>query len=502
MSRTYAAAAFLLILCHHQLIPAQTRLPAVPPVRREFRAVWIATVNNIDWPSAPGLPAGQQRQELLRILDLARDMRLNAVILQVRPQCDALYPSRLEPWSEFLTGRMGEPPAPLYDPLAFAVAEAHARGLELHAWFNPYRALHPSAKGPVAASHISRTRPDIALPYGEHVWLDPGERAGRDHSLAVVLDVVRRYDIDGVHFDDYFYPYKEKDEAGREIPFPDERSWRSYVASGGRLGRDDWRRQNVDEFIRRTAAEVRRVKPRVKFGVSPFGIWRPGHPPQIKGFDAYSELYADSRKWLREGWVDYLSPQLYWPVGQEAQSYTALLDWWLAENVRGRHIWPGNAAYRVGGSQSFPAGEIVEQVRATRARLGATGNIFFSAKSLVQNLGGVSDLLKSGPYAEPALIPATPWLDRTPPRPPAISVASRAAGLLQVNWRPRGSEGAFRWVVRARQGARWRTEVLPAAARSYAFESAGRQTGEQLLVVVSAVDRSGNESRPAYRFVR
>ena len=489
-----------LCLCQPALPQRRATAPSPPPVRREFRALWIATVANIDWPSARGLPAEQQRQELLRILDFARGAGLNAIVLQVRPQCDAIYPSRLEPWSEYLSGRMGEPPAPLYDPLAFAVEQAHARGLELHAWFNPYRALHTSAARPAADSHVSRRRPDLALPYGKHVWLDPGEREGQDYSVSVVLDVVRRYDIDGVHFDDYFYPYKEKDEAGREIPFPDERSWRRYVAAGGRLARDDWRRSNVDQFIRRTAAEVKRVKPHVKFGVSPFGIWRPGHPPQVKGFDAYAELYADSLKWLREGWVDYLSPQLYWPIKPEAQSYTALLDWWLAQNVRRRHIWPGNAAYRVGSNPNYPATEIIEQVRATRARAGATGNIYFSAKSLTQNLGGLSDLLKTGPYAEPALVPATPWLDRTPPRAPAISAARREAGALSFNWRPRGRERAFLWVVRVREGSDWRTLVLPHASRSHRFEPAG--AAGPLLLAVSAVDRSGNESRPAFRVVR
>lgn len=492
------AAVFSLLLCVQHAALAQAQRPDVPPVRREFRAVWVATVSNIDWPSAPGIPAERQKQELLRILDLARDLRLNAVILQVRPQCDALYPSRLEPWSEYLTGRMGRPPEPFYDPLAFAVEQAHARGLELHAWFNPYRALHPSAARPPAATHISQARPDLAQPYGKHVWLDPGERAAQDHSLAVVLDVVRRYDIDGVHFDDYFYPYKEKDEAGREIPFPDGRSWQKYVASGGRLGRDDWRRRNVDEFVRRVAAEVRRAKPRVRFGISPFGIWRPGHPPQIKGLDAYAELYADSRKWLREGWVDYLAPQLYWPIEQEAQSYTALLNWWLAENVRRRHVWPGNAAYRVGSNPNFTAEEIIRQIGATREHASATGNIFFSAKSLLQNLGGVSELLKSGPYAEPALVPATPWLDRTPPRAPKVSARRRAAGALEITWSPRGRERAFVWVVRVREGADWRTEVLPADSRAYSSGAVKAHAARPALVAVSAVDRSGNESRPAF----
>ena len=208
---------------------ARTRLApgveAPPPVRREFRGVWVATVANIDWPSRPGLPADSQRAELVRMLDLAARMRMNAIVLQVRPAADALYPSELEPWSEYLTGAQGRPPEPLYDPLAFAVEEAHRRGLELHAWFNPYRARHPTAASPAAESHISRTHPEVVKEYGRYLWMDPGEPLVRERTLNVMLDVVRRYDVDGVHIDDYFYPYPERDSSGAVVPFPDDPSW-------------------------------------------------------------------------------------------------------------------------------------------------------------------------------------------------------------------------------------------------------------------------------------
>src|SRR5688500_11537583 len=234
-----------------------------PAVAREFRGAWVASVANIDWPSRPGLTSEQQQAELLALLDRAAQLRLNAVILQVRPAADALYASRLEPWSEYLTGEMGKAPVPFYDPLAFAVDEAHKRGLELHAWFNPFRARHASARSPVSADHVSRTRRTLVQQYGRSLWLDPGEPDARQYSLRVIMDVVRRYDIDGVHIDDYFYPYRERDGAGRIITFPDDPSWRRYRRSGGRLTRDDWRRRNVDLFVEAVYTAMKREKPLV-----------------------------------------------------------------------------------------------------------------------------------------------------------------------------------------------------------------------------------------------
>ncbi|MBK6459184.1 MAG: family 10 glycosylhydrolase [Gemmatimonadetes bacterium] len=326
-----------------------------PPLPREFRAVWVATVTNIDWPSRPGLPVDSQKTELLAILDLAAAVRLNAVIFQVRPGGDALYQSHLEPWSYFLTGQQGRAPQPMWDPLAFAVAEAHKRGMELHAWFNPYRAGHPrDTTGTKSPLHLSRTNPAVVHRYGPYTWMDPGEAVVRRKTIDVVVDVVRRYDVDGVHIDDYFYPYPERTRRGREIPFPDERSWRAYKAREGTLSRDDWRRQNVDQLVQELYTAIKRAKPWVKFGISPFGIWRPGYPESVRGFDAYDRLYADSRKWLNEGWVDYWTPQLYWKLGAPLQSYRDLLAWWRAENRLGRNLWPGNYTSRASARRSAP----------------------------------------------------------------------------------------------------------------------------------------------------
>ncbi|MBA3342356.1 MAG: family 10 glycosylhydrolase [Gemmatimonadaceae bacterium] len=403
-----------------------------PPVTREFRGIWVATVSNIDWPSRPGLTSWEQQAELIAILNRAVALRMNAIVLQVRPATDALYDSKLEPWSEYLSAQMGRPPEPYYDPLAFAVEESHKRGLELHAWFNPYRSRHPSAKSEIAATHLSNTRPEIVRAYGKHLWLDPGDPAVRSHSLRVIIDVVRRYDLDGIHIDDYFYPYKERDSAGVLIAFPDDASWARYERAGGKLPRDDWRRNNVDTFVRELYRATKKLKPWVKFGISPFGVWRPGYPEQIKGFDAYAELYADSKRWINEGWLDYFTPQLYWPIGREDLSYPVLLRWWISQNTKGRNIWPGNFTSRVGvpAPQGFTAQEILDQISATRMEPGASGNVHFSARALMQSRDSLVERLMAGPYAGPALVPASPWLDRIPPRAPRVAmrrdIATRA----------------------------------------------------------------------------
>lgn len=482
------------------LWPGAVQAPAppvsVPPVRREFRAAWVATVDNIDWPSKPGLPVETQKAELLAILDRAAQLRLNAVILQVRPACDALYASPREPWSEYLTGQMGQPPEPYYDPLAFAVEEAHRRGLELHAWFNPYRARHPSAKSPVADTHISRTRPDLVRTYGRFLWLDPGEPDVQAHSLAVILDVVRRYDVDGVHIDDYFYPYRERDAQGRVLDFPDEPRWQQYRTAGGRLSRDDWRRRNVDTFVEHMYRAVKAEKPWVKVGISPFGIYRPGYPEQIKGFDQYTELYADVRKWFVNGWLDYLAPQLYWPIEQREQSFAVLLHWWAGQNARGRHLWPGSYTSRVGEApgQGWPPEEIVYQIKVTRGLAGATGNVHFSMKALMQNRRGLADLLASGVYTEPALVPASPWLGREDLPAPGITMQTEGTGGQRLRWRlPEGRQARW-WLVRLKQGDRWETRILPGQATELLLGE--DVVGSHVQVVaVTGVDRYGNEGR-------
>ncbi len=487
-----------------------------PLVEREFRGVWVATVDNIDWPSRPGLPVDVQKRELRALLDRAASLRLNAIVFQVRPAADAMYKSTLEPWSYFLTGKQGRAPEPAYDPLAYAVDEAHKRSLELHAWFNPYRARFPTEKSTASAMHVSRQRPSVVKTYGKHLWMDPGEPWVRAHTTRVILDVVRRYDIDGVHIDDYFYPYPERTRRKREIAFPDAGSFKRYQASGGRERLDAWRRDNVNRLVDTLYREIKRTKAWVKFGVSPFGIWRPGYPESVRGFDAYDRLYADSRRWINEGWVDYLTPQLYWKLSAPLQGYGQLLAWWRGENSLARHIWAGTYANRVfgEGGSTWPASEIVEQVRLTRESATSPGNVHFSMKVFLRDSDSLVKRLAEGPYAHLALVPATPWLSSELPLPPAViwstnpdgvslnivSVDSPATGERVAG---SGSPSAASlpvtarsprwWTIRMYVSGGWRVAVVDARQHHVSLPSAS-DGAMPTRILVTAVDRVGNES--------
>ncbi len=466
--------------------------PDYPPaVSREFRAAWVATVANMDWPSRPGLPIEQQKAEILRILNRARDLNLNALVWQVRPMADAFYRSPYEPWSHYLSGASGRDPG--YDPLEFVVQEAHARNIEIHAWFNPYRA-GVTSKTDYSATHVSRAHPDMVRRYGKWLWMDPGDKRVRDYAVRVARDVVKRYDIDGVHLDDYFYPYGEKDAAGNVIPFPDSQTYGKYLQGGGKLALADWRRENVNTLVRELNAAIKSEKPWVKFGISPFGIWRPGNPRGIQGMDPYEELYADARLWWREGWVDYLSPQLYWKIAPPAQSYPALLNWWAGENRQHRHLWPGHFASKV-ESRAFSSQEIIEQIALTRARPDSDGDILFSMRTLLSNPDQLSDKLKKM-YHNPALVPASPWLGAKAPEVPVfggtLDVAGRA---LRLRWKNRDDQkNIAQWAVQLCVGGNWSTLIFPGARVGSNVWIDPNKLPD--FVALTAVDRVGNQSAP------
>ncbi|MFT3742771.1 MAG: family 10 glycosylhydrolase [Pyrinomonadaceae bacterium] len=476
-----------------------TNAQPLPEIDREFRAVWVATVDNIDFPTRRDLSIDQQKAELIAILDLAKKLRLNAVVFQVRPMADAVYKSKLEPWSEFLTGQMGRGQA--FDPLEFLIAESHKRGILVHAWFNPYRARHPSSKT-MSDDHVSKTHPSMVRQYGQSMWLDPTDDDAKAHSLRVIADVVRRYDIDAVHFDDYFYPYAETDAAGKRIDFPDQANYDAYVKSkqgfmpsslfypGNPLSRDDWRRWHVNQFIESVGREIKRIKPEIVYGVSPFGVWQPIPEKGIAGFNAYAELYADARKWLQDGTVDYLAPQLYWETARKGLSFPVLLDWWKSQNVKKRHIWPGIPAYRIGETPTFTAGEIASQIAATRQDELTRGGIFFSQKSLRRDMGGIQTELANEVYKRDAVTPAFPWITTKRPASPTVKI-KRGKDRVTVSWTERGRRKAFWFVVYARDTNGWSTSILPASERSIVL-TADRQIEK---VIVKSVDRLGNASK-------
>ncbi|HUF50014.1 MAG TPA: family 10 glycosylhydrolase [Longimicrobiales bacterium] len=460
--------------------PGDTALPAL---QRELRGLWIATVANIDWPSSSSLTAAQQRAELTDILDRAAAARMNTIVLQVRPAGDAVYASSLEPWAALLTGTQGTDPG--YDPLAFAVEQAHARGLELHAWINPFRAGNVADTLRFAPLHLFHTRRDLIRIYGTQVWLDPGEPDAQEHTLRVIADIMRRYDIDAIHADDYFYPYPQS-SGGQTIPFPDDATYARY---GGALSRGDWRRANIDAFIERLYREVHLIEPTMKLGISPFGIWRPGNPPGVNGLDAFATIYADARKWLRAGWVDYLAPQLYWSIAAPQQSFPALLDWWLGENVMGRHVWPGLAAYRVndGTASAFALQEIPNQIGLTRLRTGGTGHLLYNTTSaLKRNNGALAAALAADLYEHAAVPPPSPWLDGTAPGVPAVTFTG-----ISLHIDPAAGAPVRWWVVRQRSSTGWTTRLHVGSTRSLLVQPAIDR------VLVHAADRALNLSPAA-----
>lgn len=448
---------------------------------RELRAVWVASVFNINFPSAEGLSADEQQAELRAMLDVVREVGLNAVMFQVRPECDALYSSTLDPWSRYLTGTQGQDPG--YDPLAVMLAEAHARGIEVHAWLNPYRAS-ASQDAPLDDQHIAAVLPQFAYDYDKFVWMDPGAKPVQDHLLAVVADLVGRYDIDGVHFDDYFYPYPDGSE------FPDDATWQDYVDGGGTLSRADWRRSNVDTMVAAVGETVAGLRPEVRFGISPFGIYRPGIPPGINGFDQYEGLYADPLKWMQEGWVDYLAPQLYWPTTQEAQAYAVLIEWWASVTEGGRYIFAGNYLSKLGTEAKWSVDEFRAQLDLSRefADMGSQGNIFFQVEPFQSNTEGIADVVRQEYYARPALTPPIAAMVDVAVAPPVLGATG---GPVTIGHDAPDSLRA--WVVYAQAGEGWTLDrIVPAAEASvelapgtWAISAAGKHGVESQGVVVS-----------------
>ena len=488
----YIYSYLILFILFHNNIFAQSKITSDLEkfkIPREFRAAWVATVANINWPSKPGLSIAQQKKEANALLDLLDSTNYNAVIFQVRPQADALYKSDLEPWSYFLTGEQGVAPNNFYDPLEFWVEEAHKRSLELHAWINPYRAHHKSGSA-ISDYSLVKTKPEQVVKLKEgYWWFDPSLEEVQDHLYTVVMDIARRYDIDGIHFDDYFYPYPSYNG---DDDFPDDKSWEIYLKSGGKLSRNDWRRSQVDKTIERIYTNLKLMKPHVKFGLSPFGIWRPNNPKSIKGFDQYDKLFADAKLWLNKGWIDYWSPQLYWTINDIDQSFPVLLNWWNEQNYQNRFVWPGISIFK--GSD-----ELQNQIMITRGMNSENpGTVHWSIAPLV-NDKSLSKSLIEGPYKSEALVPPLTWHNIFPPEEPNIQIILNEDSVKVIVEHPK-LKHLRNWVLHTKYGNIWDYHVLGIKQNRITISSKiisnkSKETLELESLAVSVVDKFGNESK-------
>ncbi len=425
------------ILLFSQNIFSQKAYP-----KREFRGAWVATVANIDWPESKNATPGEQIKELVDIFDKLEQAGINAVMFQVRTECDALYDSKIEPWSYWLTGKQGEAPKPYFDPLAFAVSEAHSRGMELHAWFNPYRAVKKVGDYEPAQNHVSVTHPDWILDFGNYKMLDPGNPEVKDYIASIIGDVVRRYDVDGIHFDDYFYPYSPK------VSNQDSISFSKF--KGDFTNMDDWRRFNINSMVAEVYDTINAVNPRVKFGISPFGIVQNKYAG-TNGFDAYNILYCDPLTWIKEKTVDYVNPQLYWKIGHNAADYAKLLPWWGTVKG-GRQLYIGLYSSRFASSRyDGRQDELGNQLRMERADKNVDGVVYFSSKSITNNFSSFADSLENNFYKYPALVPTMSWKDDVAPLAPAnLQVNGDSTGI-KLSWdepeTASDGESAYKYVI-------------------------------------------------------
>lgn len=462
--------------------------------KREFRGAWVATVANIDFPSSKNATPGSQISELVSIFDKLQAAGINCIIFQIRTECDALYDSSIEPWSYWLTGKQGQPPHPYYDPLAFAISEAHIRGMELHAWFNPYRAVKTIGEYQQSPLHIAVQHPDWILKFGNYQMLNPGLPEVKNYVLKIVADVLHRYDIDGVHFDDYFYPYSPK------ISNEDSLTYASYKGSYTNI--DEWRRNNINSLMASIYDTIKVVKPRVKFGISPFGIVENKYAG-TNGFSSYDILYCDPLTWLKNKTVDYVNPQLYWEIGHERADYAKLLSWWSTV-ANGRHLYIGQyssamAAYDYRGKKS----ELENQLALNRNTANVQGEVWFSSKSITQNYSGFADSLKNNWYKYPALPPVMAWKDSIAPLAPKnLNCAGDSLGVNLVWEKPApASDGEYpskyiiyRFDPDQKIDLNDPAHIIHIVINKTTYRDKVQTMGSQYIYVVTSLDRLSNES--------
>jgi len=489
---------------HDAVVAADCQPPNPATPKRQLRAEWLASVANIDWPSATGLSAEQQQAELVGWYDDAVAQGLNAVVVQVRPTADAFWPSPFEPWSAWLSGTQGTDPG--YDPLGFAVAEAHKRNLEFHAWFNPYRVSMTTDVNALVPDHPARTHPDWLESYGGKLYYNPGVPQVRQFVEDAIMDAVTRYDMDGVHFDDYFYPYPVEGQT-----FADQDTYEQYGGDFDNIA--DWRRDNVDLLISELGSRIHAAKPWVEFGVSPFAVWRnagtdPAGSPTEAGVETYDDLYADTRKWVREQWIDYITPQVYWNIGFAVADYAKIVPWW-ASVVEGTDVslYIGQANHKVGNPDqpaawSDPA-EMSKHLTFNRDHPQVRGDIYFSATQVRTNKLDHMGIVRADHYTRPALPPA--HVGGTAPAAPTELTTTRTPEGASLSWTA-GAENAAFAVYRV-DGNREITEcdlvdgtnlvtTLRAVDGTQSFTDASAAADQPYTYVVTALNHFQTESAP------
>jgi uncharacterized lipoprotein YddW (UPF0748 family) len=504
MPKLYYLLALFTGIFYQAVAQTDTARTNASDFKREFRGVWVATVKNVDWPAKPGETSDQQKQELTDLLNYNQQLGMNAVILQVRPAADAFYAQGTEPWSQWLTGLQGQAPNPYYDPLEFAITEAHKRGMELHAWFNPYRATVDTASSKLSPQHITKIHPEWFFTYGGQQLFNPALPQVREYIVKVILNVMAHYDIDGIHMDDYFYPYPVKGEV-----IHDEAAFKQYGAGFSNV--DDWRRNNVDLLIKMLADSIHKHNPRMKFGISPFSVWanKSQNPEgsETKGLSSNYALYADSRKWAREGWVDYIAPQLYRPLCDKLIAFDTMVNWW-SSNVNNRHLYIGQAPFQAveGRMPAFrDANEIPREIKYLRDNYRVQGSIYFSAASLKKNPLGLADSLKQHFYKLPALPPPMLWLDSVAPHAPQLLKAFlTSAKTITLTWQTpvmaADNEPVYGYVL-YRFGEREEVNINDPSHilhiqydTNTTYDDATAEKGKKYIYVVTAIDRLKNES--------
>ncbi len=479
-------------------------LKAAKYPKREMRAVWVATVANIDWPSSANLTTALQKKEFIGLLDLCKAYNMNTVVFQIRPAADAFYASKYEPWSQWLTGKQGKTPDPYYDPLEFASVECRKRGLDLHVWINPYRAVSDVNLNRTAPDHITNVHPEWFITYGKTKFFDPALPQTRDFVVKVVSDIVRRYDIDAIHMDDYFYPYRI---AG--VEFPDNESFKTYGQGYAVNQRDDWRRSNVDLIIKQLHDSIKAIKPWVAFGISPFGVWRnialdPAGSKTKAGQTNYDDLFADVLKWQQEQWIDYVTPQVYWEIGKEVADYKIIADWW-SRNSYGAQLYIGQAFYKIdpqAKEKSWQSSdEIIRQIKLNRKYRGISGSMFYSAKFLRKNPMNLQEKLLEHYYRYPALTPINQRIVPLLPQSPVQPQISEENGLLHFSWEK--SENTKSFVVYQFKKGPWFKAKKPSsiflttANNSITYELNELTDPGRYTYVVTAISQTNAESKPA-----